>query len=768
MRLLLFLLILTFTVFSNAQIKKTLSGTISDAETGETLTGATIVIDSISGAATNVYGFYSLEASQGIHVVTIKFIGYQTIIDTVNIVTDINRNYKLYSGLALDEFVVSSVRSNENVISASTGVQQLQISEIKKIPVLFGEQDVLKTLTLTPGVKSIGEGNGGLYVRGGSNSQNLILLDEATVFNANHLLGFFSTFNSDAIKDLTLYKGTAPAEYGGRLSSVMDVRMKDGNNQQWGVNGGIGLISSRLAIEGPLVKNKGSILLSARRTYADMFLLFSPEENIKNSTLYFYDLNLKANYQLDEKNKLFLSAYLGRDVLGFSGRFGIDWGNATGTFRWNRIWNPRLFSNTTLITSNYDYKIGIEFGDVDFQIRSLVKNNQLKHEFQYFLNDNNTLKFGYSGIYHQITPGQISADASSGQNFNTLEDRYGLEHSVYVSNHSKSSGRFSFDYGLRASLFQLLGPGTYYKYQNGIPSDSLVSTSSGIVKSYFYLEPRANVSFILNPAQSLKFSYTRFTQNLHMLSNSTSSTPTDIWLMSGVNVKPEISDQWSFSFNQNFKEDMFKFSAETYFKWMQNQIDLKDGADIMANEHVEGEILYGNGRAYGLELMLNKVYGSFTGWIGYTLSRTELNIPGINNSEWYAARYDATHDLSVVGIYNLSNRWVFSGSWVYRTGNAVTFPSGKYMVDGEVMFYYTERNGYRMPDYHRLDLGATYTFRKKKKYESSLNFSIYNAYGQKNAFSIDFEQNPDDPSKTQAVKTYLFTYMPSVTYNFKF
>lgn len=767
MRFKVLLLILPFAIFSNAQLKRTLSGTISDAETGETLTGATVVIDSISGTASNVYGFYSLEASQGKHIVTVKFIGYQTLVDTIDLQSNQSRNFKLFSGLALDEFVVSSVRSNENVISASTGVQQLQVSEIKKIPVLFGEQDVLKTLTLTPGVKSIGEGNGGLYVRGGSNSQNLILLDEATVFNANHLLGFFSTFNSDAIKDLTLYKGTAPAEYGGRLSSVMDVRMKDGNNQHWGVNGGIGLISSRLAIEGPLVKNKGSILLSARRTYADMFLLLSPDENIKNSSLYFYDLNLKANYQLDEKNKLFLSGYFGRDVLGFSGRFGIDWGNSTGTLRWNRIWNPRLFSNTTLITSNYDYKIGIEFGDIDFQIRSNIKNNQLKQEFQYFINDNNTLNFGYSGIYHQITPGQISAEAGSGQNFTTLEDRNGLEHSLYISNHSKYSGRFSFDYGLRANLFQLIGPGTYYTYQNGITTDSIVS-GSGVVKSYLYVEPRANVSYIISPAQSLKFSYTRNTQHLHMLSNATSSTPTDIWLMSGVNVKPEISDQWSLAFNQNFREDMYKFSAETYYKWMQNQIDLKDGADIMANEHVEGEILYGNGRAYGLELMLSKVYGSFTGWIGYTLSRTELNIPGINYSEWYPARYDATHDLSIVGIYTLSDRWSFSGSWVYRTGNAVTFPSGKYEVDGEVLFYYTERNGYRMPDYHRMDLGATYTFKKKRKFESSLNFSIYNAYGQKNAFSIDFEQDPDDPSKTQAVKTYLFTYMPSVTYNFKF
>ncbi len=768
MRFKLFLLILFIVSFAQAQIKYTLSGTVSDAETGETLTGATVVVDSLSGSASNVYGFYSLEANAGKHVVNVTYIGYQSYKDTIHLVSNLSRNFKLYSGLALDEFVVSSVRSNENVLSASTGVQQLQISEIKKIPVLFGEQDVLKTLTLTPGVKSIGEGNGGLYVRGGSNSQNLILLDEATVFNANHLLGFFSTFNSDAIKDLTLYKGTAPAEYGGRLSSVMDVRMKDGNNQKWGVNGGIGLISSRLAIEGPLKKNKGSILVSGRRTYADMFLLLSPEENIKNSSLYFYDLNLKANYQLDDKNKLFVSGYFGRDVLGFSGRFGIDWGNSTGTLRWNRIWNPRLFSNTTLITSNYDYKIGIQFGDVEFQIRSNIKNNQFKQEFQYFLNDNNTLNFGYSGIYHQITPGQISADASSGQNFNTIEDRYGLEHSIYLSNHSKYSGKFSFDYGLRANLFQLMGPGTYYQYQNGLPTDSIVSNTSGIVKSYFQLEPRANLSYVFNAKQSLKFSYTRNTQHLHMLSNATSTTPTDIWLMSGVNVKPEISDQWSLAFNQNFNEDMYKFSAETYFKWMQNQIDLKDGADIMANEHVEGEILYGSGRAYGLELMLSKVYGDFTGWIGYTLSRTELKIPGVNNDLWYAARHDATHDLSIVGIYNLSDRWSFSGSWVYRTGNAITFPSGKYEVDGEVMFYYTERNGYRMPDYHRMDLGATYTFKKKRMFESSLNFSIYNAYGQKNAFSIDFEQSPEDPTKTQAVKTYLFTYMPSITYNFKF
>jgi len=463
-----------------------------------------------------------------------------------------------------------------------------------------------------------------------------------------------------------------------------------------------------------------------------------------------------------------LSAYYGRDIFDFAGRFGINWGNSTVTARWNHIWNGRIFSNTSFIYSDYNYKVAIDLNPFAFSILSQINNLNLKHDMQFFLNDKLNLSAGYSGIYHTITPGQVEAPADSEINPIPQEQRYGLEQAVYLSANYKPSSSFNFNAGVRLSSMLMLGPGEFYSYRNGLITDTLQFNRGEVVKSYLIAEPRINLSYIVSPQQSVKFSYTRNSQNLHVVSNSTGSLPTDIWLISGNNIKPEISDQLSAGYFRNFGDDVYQFSAETYYKWLDNQIDLKNGADIRSNQHIERELLFGKGRAYGLELMLKKKYGTLNGWIGYTLSRTELNIPGINEGAWYPARQDATHDVSIVAIFDLSERWNFSGTWVYRTGNAITFPSGKYEVDGQVQLYYTERNGYRMPDYHRLDLGATYTFRKRGAFESSLNFSVYNAYARKNAFSIDFEQDPEDESKTQAVLTYLFTAMPSITYNFKF
>jgi len=759
------------TFFVQAVTRYTVSGTITDATTGESLPGASVAVAEIpgTGASSNVYGYYSLSVLAGDYTLIISYLGYED----QRIKLTLNRNQMVDVKLTpasrlLDELVVSAVRRNDNIISDKVGMQQLQVREVKKIPVLFGEQDLLKTLTLTPGVKSIGEGNGGLYVRGGSNAQNLILLDEAMVYNANHLLGFFSTFNSDAIRDLTLYKGTAPAEYGGRLSSVMDVKMNEGNNQSHHLSGGIGLISSRLMLEGPIVKDRGSYLISGRRTYADLFLKLSSDPTINSNQLYFYDLNAKVNYKINDKNRLYLSAYYGRDIFDFAGRFGINWGNTTVTGRWNHIWNGKTFSNTSFIYSDYDYTVDIDLNPFEFSILSQIRNLNLKHDIQYFQSEKLSLNAGYSGIYHTITPGQVEAPADSEINPVRQEQRYGLEQAVYLSANYKPSASFNINAGVRLSSMLLLGPGEFYSYRDGAITDTLRFNRGDIVKSYLIPEPRLNVSYIISQRESIKISYTRNSQNLHVVSNSTGSLPTDIWLISGNNVKPEISDQLSAGYFRNFGDDVYQFSAETYYKWMYNQTDLKNGADIRANQHIEGELLFGKGRAYGLELMLKKKYGVFNGWIGYTLSRTELNIPGINEGNWYPARQDATHDVSVVGIYDISDRWNFSATWVYRTGNAITFPSGKYEVDGQVQLYYTERNGYRMPDYHRLDLGATYNFPKRAGFESSLNFSVYNAYARKNAFSIDFEQNPEDNTKTQAVLTYLFTVMPSVTYNFKF
>ena len=768
-----FLLLLAFlSVNIYAQQNYTINGTISDNETGETLIGVAINVKNTTfRTVCNSYGYYSLTLPKGLYTLTVSSVGYENISQTIDLFENKKIDFKLTTSTeTLNEVVVSAKKRNDNIVSDVSGMQKLEMKDIAKIPVLFGEQDVMKTLTLTPGVKTLGEGSGGLFIRGGNNSQNLILLDEAMVYNSNHLMGFFSTFNGDAVKDLTLYKGTAPVEYGGRISSVVDVKMNEGNNQNYHLGGGIGLISSKLNVEGPIVKDKSSFLITGRRTYADLFLKLSTDENIRNNQLYFYDLNTKFNYKIDDKNRIYLSGYFGRDVVGFQDRFGIDWGNITGTLRWNHIWNNKLFSNTSLIYSDYDYKVKIEVSaENKFSLTSVIKNWNLKHKFSYFIDPKNTLTFGFSTQYHTITPGQVDFPASSNFAVRDLQERYALESDIFMSNEWNPNQKIKMTYGLRLNTFNTLGAGDFYTYSNnGTVSDTTHYNKNEIIKTYLNLEPRINISYILNPATSFKASYTRNTQNLHLIQNSNTSTPTDIWISSSNNVKPEISDQFDLGFFKNFKNDEYQFATELYYRWMQNQMDLKNGAEIRANEFLEGELLFGAGRAYGLETMLKKKYGKLNGWISYTISRTERKIDGINNGKWYAARQDATHDISIVGIYDLNKKWSFSSTWVYNTGNAITFPSGKYEIDGNVQYYYTERNGYRMPAYHRLDVGATWTINKTKKAESSLNFSVYNAYGQKNAFSIDFIEDPNDPSRTIAEKTYLFTFVPSITYNFKF
>jgi len=765
----LFIIFLFLSSSIFAASKHTLSGTITDATTGESLIGTSVTVKELSGTGvtTNAYGYFSLTLPEGKYTFTITYLGYNTIVFPISLNENKLMNFKLEpNSQMLNDVEITAQRKNHNITSNEIGMEKLEVKEIAKIPVLFGEADIMKTLKLTPGIKSAGEGSGGMFVRGGNNSQNLILLDEATVYNADHLLGFFSTFNSDAIKDIQMFKGTAPAEYGGRISSVLDIKMNDGNNQNYHVGGGIGLISSRLNIEGPIEKDKSSFLITARRTYADLFLKLSKDELINNNQLYFYDLNTKVNYKIDDKNRLYLSGYFGRDVFEFQDRFGINWGNITGTLRWNHIWSDKMFSNTSIIYSNYDYKVSIQ--DAGFSLTSIIKNWNFKHEFQYYMNTKNTLSFGVNSIYHTIIPGQLETSEESDIIPVVLQEKFGIDNGIYISNVWKPTYNLNINYGLRLSAYHLFGPGDFYTYENGEAVKTETFAKGDIVKSYFNLEPRLNIAYILNDRNSFKASYTRNTQNLHLVSNSTSSMPTDVWISSSNNVKPEIGDQVSLGYFTNFAKDKFQLSGEVYYRWMQNQIDLKNGADINANDKIEGELLFGKGRAYGLELLLKKKQGKLTGWVGYTFSRTERLIDGINNNNWYPAKQDITHDLSVVGIYDISKKWSVSASWVYNTGNAVTFPSGKYLINGNVQYYYTERNGYRMPDYHRLDIGATWQIKKTKKSESSLNFSVYNAYGHKNPFSIDFEQDENDPSKTNAVMTYLFTYVPSITYNFKF
>lgn len=768
---LILLVIFAQTRLVGAQNKRTVNGRVTDAKTGETLIGASVKLKGsvTAGAETNAYGFYSVNTSEGSYEISVSFIGYKTVKQTLNVFRDVTLNFALVEENQLNEVVISADKRNENVSSPQMGLQKINVTEINNVPVLLGERDVLKTLQLLPGIKSAGEGSSGFYVRGGSTDQNLILLDEAPVYNASHLLGFFSTFNSDAIKDVSVYKGGMPAQYGGRLASVLDIKMNDGNRKSYTAEGGIGLISSRLKVEGPIVKEKGSFMLSARRTYLDAFLALSPDSSINSNTLFFYDVNAKVNYQLDEKNTLYLSAYFGRDELGLSDTFGFNWGNATLTLRWNHLYSNRLFSNTSLIYSNYNYAIQNFMEENNFEVNSSIKDFNLKQDFEYSLNNTHNLKFGVNAIHHTIAPGKLTASENSSVNETTFEDRKGLELATYMSDEWTVNDRINLVYGLRLTGFSLMGPGNIKSYDADGNTINIVSYKAGeFVKSYFNLEPRVSASYQLTNSSSLKAAYTRNTQNVHLMSNSTSTSPTDLYIMNSNNVKPEIADQAAAGYFRNFNDDSFEFSAELYYKWMQNQIEYRSGADLRGNGNVEAELLYGDGRTFGLELFFKKRSGRFNGWVGYTWSRTERQFDAINNGRWFYAKQDRTHDLSLVGIYKASQRWTFSSVFVYNTGNAVTFPSGKYQINDRTVFYYAEKSGYRTPAYHRLDVSATLGGKPGRKLHSSWSFGIYNVYNRQNTFSIDFKDDPDDATKTQAVQTTLFGIIPSVTWNFKF
>jgi hypothetical protein len=763
-----------FTAVAGFTQKYTISGSVKDAKTGEELIGASIRLKDklTTGAITNEYGFYSLTLEKGNYTLLFDYIGYEQVERQITL--DKNQQLDMPIGEAakqLETVVISSKKQDENIKTAQMGVEKIDIKEISKVPVLFGEKDVLKTIQLLPGVKSAGEGQSGFFVRGGAVDQNLILLDEAPVYNANHLLGFFSTFNSDAIKDATLIKGNTPPQYGGRLSSVLDIKMNEGNNQNLGVSGGIGLISSKLNVEGPIEKDKSSFLLTGRRTYADMFLKLSPDSTVSGNKLYFYDLNAKVNYKLSSKDRLFLSGYFGRDKLGFGDQFGIDWGNKTGTARWNHVWNDKTFSNTSLIYSNYDYQIKITQGGTNFKINSEIEDWNLKQEFQYFPNPENAWRFGVNVIHHSIIPGNVSNESTdgSGPTIDDLSKRYSLESAIYAGNTQKIGDKWELNYGLRGSMFNVLGGSNYYDIDaSGKILDTLSYAKGDIVKTYLNLEPRFSAAYTLTPSVSLKAAYARNTQSMHLLTNSTTSSPTDRWISNSNIIKPEIADQISLGYFQNFNENKYEFAVETYYKAMQNQVDYRDGATLRANDAVETELLLGKGRAYGVEFLLKKKTGKLTGWIAYTLAKTERQIDGINNGNWYNARQDRTHDIALVGIYQVNQKWTLSGTWVYQTGNAATFPSGKYMIDNQVFYSYTERNGYRMPATHRLDFSATMQLKKRKRWESELAFSLYNVYGRQNPYTIDFRTSETDPTKTEAVQTSLFKQVPSVSYNFKF
>lgn len=761
--------LLAFADRAIAQQKFTISGILKDAKNGETLIGAEVeaIGDKSMFSQTNEYGFYSITLPEGKYVILFSYDGYESKYDTIELLKDIKKDIKLAEiSNMLNEVEINATADNSNITNPRIGVEKLSVQQINKLPVLFGERDIVKAVILLPGVKG-SEGNGSFFVRGGGADQNLILLDEVLVYNPSHLLGFFSTFNSDALKNVTLYKGNMPAQYGGRISSVMDVQMKDGNSEKLSVNGGLGLIASRLSIEGPIVKGRGSFLISGRRTYADLFLKLMKDSTINKSILNFYDLNAKASYRINDKNRVFLSGYLGQDNLGLSNSFGLDWGNKTASIRWNHQVNAKLFSNTTLSYNDFAYNVDVNLNVFNSTIKSRIKDWALKEEFSYFLNTKNTIKFGLHSTLHTILPGMYTGDI----NVPNLPMNKSWENAVYFNNTWLANKHLTIDYGFRLSSFSVLGgeqPFYTLDEQNKIVDTSFYDKGS-FVKNYFVPEPRLAINYIINSSLSIKGAYSRNAQYIHLLSNSSAGNPTDKWVGSNNIIQPSIGDQYSIGVAKNLKENMYELSFETYYKNMYNQIDYIDGANIISNEPLEEQLLFGRGRAYGAEFLIRKNKGKLTGWIGYTLSRTERKIDGINNGEWYVAKQDRTHDISVVGIYELSKRISLSGTFVYYTGNAVTFPSGKYRIDNRTVFLYSERNGYRMPAYHRLDLNATFQLGKpNKKYSSELVIGLYNVYGRQNAYAITFEDDPDDPSKTRAVQTSLFRYVPSISYNFKF
>lgn len=766
-----------FTLLSFAQQKTasstarfTISGTIKSRAKGESLIGVTVKSGTVT-TFSNEYGFYSLTLPKGNYTIDFSAVGHQSHSTDVVLEKDTQLNVLLDEEIKnLEGVVVNAQSRGRSISSPQMGIEKLSTKEIKNIPVLFGERDILKTIQMLPGIKSAGDGNSGFYVRGGASDQNLILLDEAPVYNASHLLGFFSTFNSDAIKDMTVYKGGMPAQYGGRLSSVLDIKMNDGNNQDYNVSGGVGLISTKLNVEGPIQKDRSSFLLTGRRTYADLFLKLSKDSTVRANRLYFYDLNAKLNYQLSPKDRLYLSGYFGKDVLGVGETFGIDWGNGTGTLRWNHIFDNKLFSNTSLIFSNYKYKISIRSGGDDFDIFSRIQDWNLKQEYQWFASNRHNTRFGFNIIHHTISPGEVKASASASVNSSELQKRYSWESAAFATDTWKATDKLNVTYGLRLSAFTIVGPGDYYEIdEDGNVTQTFRYKKGDIVENYVNLEPRLAASYAFHANTSIKLSYVRNVQNLHLVSNSTSSNPTDKWIPNTNIIQPEISDQVAFGYYQNLFNNTIELSIETYYKYMQNQIDYRDGANIFANsDAIESQLLFGIGRAYGIEWLFKKKAGKFTGWLSYTLSKTERKINGINNDQWYNARQDRTHDIAIVGSYQLNRKWTVSANWVFYTGDAVTFPAGKYRVNGQVVYYYTERNGYRMPNYHRLDLGATWTLKQKKKWSSELIFSLYNAYGRENAYTINFRTSEDDPEKTEAVQYALFKFIPSISYNFKF
>lgn len=758
----------------DAARRYSISGYVRDAATGEELIGATILIKELTqGSTTNSYGFYSISLTPGTYTFVFSYLGYTK----QEYIVNLNRNVSLTVELAedqtqLQEVVISRERPNTNITRGEMSVAKLDIKTIQRMPALLGEVDVIKAIQLLPGVQSTSEGASGFSVRGGAMDQNLILLDEATVYNASHLMGFFSVFNNDAIRDVKLYKGDIPASSGGRLSSLLDVRMKEGNSKEFAAVGGIGTISSRLTVEGPILSEATSFLVSGRRTYADIFLPFAANESVRDNELFFYDLKLKVNHRLNDNNRFFLSGYFGRDI--FRNDFaGFGFGNQTLTARWNHLFCPKLFLNTSLIYTSYDYYLGGGSGEVSgFTWLSDMQDYSAKFDFSYFLGSSNTIRFGAQSTYHVLSPGTAKGEGDESI-FGELRipNGYSLEHGVYAQNEQTIGSLISLKYGLRMSAFQNLGPAKVFNYNQFFEAEDFVEYGDNdFYNTYVNLEPRLGFTFAFNDRQSVKGSYSRTVQYIQQASNSAAGTPLDIWFSASPNVKPQLSDQWAVGYFQNFFNNAIETSVEVYYKSMRNVVDFKEFANLFLNEKLEGELRIGTAESYGVEAFAQFNLGRFNGWVSYTYSRAFRTIEDVNQGNPYPAPYDKPHDVSIVTSYDFNEKLTISANWIYATGVPATFPAGRYEIMGTVIPLYTSRNSFRYPDYHRLDFALSYRPRAKtqRKWQGEWNLSVYNVYNRKNAWAINFVQDRANPSETYAEMTYLFSILPAITYNFKF
>ncbi|WP_299799959.1 TonB-dependent receptor [uncultured Maribacter sp.] len=787
--------LLCFSFSSWGQQKFTLSGSIAESSSNETLIGVTVAIPELStGVTTNEYGFYSITLPEGTYTILISYLGFEDILQEITLTENRRIDYSLEEEAEqLEEVVVTENVEKMDIRKPQMSVNTLSVGTIKKIPVILGEADVIKSILLLPGVTNAGEGASGFNVRGGAADQNLILLDEAIIFNSSHLFGFFSVFNPDAIKDVKLYKGGIPARYGGRVSSVLDIFQKEGNSKEFKMNGGIGAVASRLLIEGPIKKDKAAFLIGGRASYAHLFLPLFDVDN----TAYFFDLNTKLNYRLNDKNNIFLSGYFGRDVFGINDSFVNTYGNTVGNFRWNHLFSDKLFSNLSLIYSDYYYGLKLDF--VGFNWNSGIRNFNIKYDLKHYATDKLQVNYGVNNVYYQFNPGKIEpSNAESGIVEEQLIQKYANEFAAYIDFEHRVSDNLSLGYGLRFSHFMRLGQDELNVYTNNNPVEfdpflliykeaepiDVINPGRGTTISNFSnFEPRASLSYTLNETSSIKASYTRLAQYLHLLSNTSSPTPLDVWTPSGPFTKPQLLDQYAFGYFKNLKDGDYSVETEVFYKDVQNRIDYIDGANLIANNAIEQVILNGEARAYGLEFLLRKNEGKLQGWLAYTLSKSEQRTPGrastaddgrsnlesgINFGNWYNTPYDKTHDVSLFVNYDFNEKWSVSSNFTYQTGQPTNYPIGQFEFQSLTVPYYGLRNTQRLPAYNRLDLSATLTPRKNKnkKIKGEWVFSLYNVYNRRNAASINFRQN-DDTGVNEAVRTSIFGIVPAVTYNFK-